>query len=166
MPVEFSYEIKQGQQVFDDFHSRQQFFVKKPEGYRGFEVHRKPRQVKSNPQLGYYWGLLIVEIQKELKQMGWTITLGQGEHSFERYYTKDETHEWLKEHCAKVGDDGIFITLSEQDKELCSRYIENVLWVAEYWLKMDRKALEAKMPEIKIASLPEQSANGIAGCSF
>lgn len=146
---EFSYEIKQGQQVFDDFHARQLFLTKKPEGYRGFESHRKPRQAKSNPQLGYYWGLLVGEIQKELKHIGWTITLGQGVSSFERYYTKDDTHEWLKEHCAKVGDDGVFITLSEQDQELCSRYINNVLWIAEHWLLMDIKELEAKRPELR-----------------
>ena len=157
MPKEFGYIIKLGQQIFDDPKARQQFLAKKPDDYRGFESHHKPRQVKSNPQLGYYWGLLIIEITKQLKELGWTITMGQGDNAFERYYTKDDTHKWLKKHCAKLGGDGVFITLSEQDQELCSRYITNVLWVAEYWLKMDVEALAAKQPKLRIDFLPPKS---------
>lgn len=147
-PKEFSYEIKQGQQIFDDPLGRCRFLAKKPDGYRGFESHHKPRQSKSNPQLGYYWGLLVIEITKRLNAMGWTVKFCMGDHSFERYYAKEDAHEWLKEHCAKVGDDGVYVTLSEQDEESCSRYITNVLWVAEYWLEMDVEALKAKRPEI------------------
>ncbi len=151
MAKEFSYEIRQGQQIFDDPVARHKYFAKKPDGYRGFESHHPPKQSKSNPQLGYYWGLLVVEITKQLTRDGWTITVGKGEHCFERYYTKDDTHKWLKEYCAKIGDDGVFVTLSEQDQELCSKYIDNVLWVAEHWLKMDREALEAKKPALRIS---------------
>ena len=149
MPKEFSYAIKQGRQIFDDPKARQEFLAKKPDDYRGFESHHKPHQSKSNPQLGYYWGLLIPEITDELKRMGWTITMGAGDRSFERYFTKDDTHEWLKEHCARVGHDGVYITLSEQDQELCSKFIDNVLWVAGHWLKMNRAELEAKRPELR-----------------
>ena len=163
MPKEFSYTMKQGRQIFDDPTARQQFLVKKPNDYRGFESHHKPRQVKSNPQLGYYWGLLIIEITKQLKELGWTITMGRGDNAFERYYTKDDTHEWLKKHCAKLGEDGVFITLSEQDLELCSKYITNVLWVAEFWLKMDVVALAAKQPELRSDFLPPKQVGNKSG---
>lgn len=143
---EFSYEVIRGQQCFDDPIARTKYLSGKPDGYRGLERHRTPHGAKSNPQLGYYWGLLIVEITKELNELGWTITLGTGETSFERPYTKDDTHEWLKEYCAKLDDDGKYVTLSEQDKYLCSKYIDNVLWVANRWLSMDREKLEAKRP--------------------
>jgi len=149
VPKQFSYEIKQGRQIFDEPLARRRFLASKPDGFRGFESHHKPRQAKSNPQLGYYWGLLVPEITKQLKADGWTITVGIEEHTFERDYTLNDTHEWLKEYCAKVGHDGVYITLSEQNQELCSMYIDNVLWLAEHWLRMDRKALEARRPELQ-----------------
>jgi len=130
MPVnknEFSYEIKQGQPVYDDFCGRQDFFTKKPDGYRGFEKHHKPRQSKSNPQLGYYWGLLIPEIVKQLEKDEITISTSFEGRIVERYYDRDDTHKMLKGYCAKVGNDGVFVTLSEQDQELCSRYIDHVV---------------------------------------
>ena len=145
---EFSYEVEEGRQCFDDPQSRAKYIAGKPDGYRGIERHRTPHGAKSDPQLGYYWGFLVLEITKELKELGWTISLGKGETAFERYYTKEDTHEWLKKHCAKIDDDGNYITLSKQDKYLCSKYIDNVLWVAEHWLLMDRKRLKAKRPEI------------------
>ena|GEM_PF-5754186 len=149
MAKEFGYEIKQGQSIYDDLIARQKFLASKPDGYRGFERHRKPSQSKSNPQLGYYWGLLVPEITHQLKNEGWTKTYNMGDHSVERYYTNDDTHDWLKEHCSKIGDDGVHITLSEQDQEICSKYITNVLWIAEHWLKMDIEKLEAKQPNLR-----------------
>lgn len=146
---EFSYVVKQGRQTFDDPAAREQFLAKKPDGHRGFESHHRPRQSKSNPQLGYYWGFLVEEITKELIRQGFTITMNMGEHTFERYYTRLDTHDFLKGHCAKVGDDGVFVTLSEQDQELCRRYIDNVLWLAGHWLSMDREKLESKKPKLK-----------------
>lgn len=148
MAKEFSYSIQKGQQVYDDPTARQKFLISKPDGHRGFEAHRKPSKAKSNPQLGYYWGLLVPEIRKQLTQDGWTITMN-GPRELQRYYTNNDVHDWLKGYCAKLGPDGVHITLSEQDQEICSKYLDNVLWVAEYWLKMDRQALEAKKPKLK-----------------
>ena len=148
MAKEFSYEVRSGQQIFDDPAAKQKFLSKKPDGFRGFENHRKPRQAKSNPQLGYYWGLLVPKITEQLKELGWTKTFNAGTHSVESYYTDKDTHEWLKAFCSKLGDDGVEVTLSEQDQEICSMYITNVLWVAEHWLEMDREKLEAKKPKI------------------
>lgn len=143
----FSYEIKQGQILYDDPLGRIKWLSSKPDGYRGFENHHPPKQSKSNPQLGYYWGLLIPEITEQLKHEGFTITQNFGKHTKERYYNYDDTHLLLKEYCDKVGDDGKAITLSEQDKESCKKYIENVLWLADKWLNMNRLKLEAKKPK-------------------
>jgi len=159
---EFSYVIHNSQQVFDDPESRRRFLTKKPDGFRGYESHRKESRGKSNPQLGYYWGLLVVEITKQLNAEGWTITVGHGDHSFEREYTKDDTHEWLKKYCAHLGDGGVYVTLSAQDEYMCSMFITNVLWVAEHWLKMDREALDAKRPEVP-KKKPEHDKDVAAG---
>jgi len=155
---EYSYQIINGRQVYDDPEDRSKYLSRKEDGYRGIERHRTPHGAKTNRQLGYYW-FLVVEITKELKRLGWTITLGEGDNQFERYYNKDDTHEWLKKHCAKIDDEGQYVTLSAQDKYLCSKYIDNVLWVAEHWLLMNRKKLESKRPEDKKdISFPKQAS--------
>jgi len=152
---EFTYDIKNGQSIYDDPASRQRYLDKKPDGSRGIEKHRTPKGAKSDPQLGYYWGFLLIQITAELKRQGFTKTLNLGKHSVEQYYTKDDAHEFLKEHCAKIGDDGQYVTLSAQDRYLCSKYLDNVIWVAEHWLGMDRDALEAKRPELVSPPDPE-----------
>ena len=146
---EFGYSIFKGQQVYDDPEARQKFLAKKPDDYRGFEKHRKPRQSKTNPQLGYYWGLLVLEVTRELQALGWTVVLGKGT-TFERKWTKEDSHEWLKCVAARVGDDGEEVTLSEHDIEQCSKFITNVLWICEHWLKMDVEKLKAKQPVITL----------------
>jgi hypothetical protein len=152
---EFSYVICNGQQVYDDPESRRKFFAKKTDDFRGYESHRKESRAKSNPQLGYYWGLLNPEITKQLNAEGWTITVGHGEHSFEREYTEKDTHEWLKKYAANLGEGGSYVTLSEQDEYECSMFITNVLRIAERWLKMNREALEAKRPAVVVANIDE-----------
>lgn len=146
---EFGYAIIKKQLIYDDPDARRKFLASKPDDYRGFEKHRKPRQSKSNPQLGYYWGLLVLEVTKALQELGWTVTLGpSGSGStFERKWTKEDSHEWLKKNAAKVGDDGENVTLSEHDLEQCSKFITNVLWICEHWLNMDVKKLKAKRPK-------------------
>ena len=155
---EFSYSVTKGQQVYDDPDARRKFLAKKPDDYRGFEKHRKPRQNKSNPQLGYYWGLLVPEISKAIIHLGWTvdrILLIQGV-KFKRQAKWDrngedklftDTHEFLKKDGARIGDDGEYVTLSEQDIEECSKFINNVLYICEHWLNMDIEKLKAKQPK-------------------
>jgi hypothetical protein len=143
---EFSYEIIKGQQIYDDPKSRQKFLGKKPDDYRGFELHKRPKQSKTNPQIGYYWGLLVPQITVVLVDLGWTTAVGKGKALFDREWNKDDTHFWLKEYGAKIGDSGEHVTLSEQDIEECSKFITNVLWICEYWLKMDVEKLRAKQP--------------------
>ena len=154
---EFGYSIVNSQQVYDDPEARRKFLDKKPDDYRGFEKHRKPRQSKSNPQLGYYWGLLVPEISKAIIALGWTVTrkLLIGGHVYEREAIWDrdgddklftDTHAFLKKDGARIGDDGEYVTLSEQDIEECTKFISNVLYICEHWLNMNMKALKAKQP--------------------
>jgi hypothetical protein len=145
MSNEFGYTLYNGQVIYDEPDTRRKFLEKKPHEYRGFEKHRSPKG-KSNPQIRYYWGLLIPEVTKALQELGWTVTIGVRK-SFERPWTKDDTHEWLKVHAAKVGDDGENVTLSEHDLEQCSKFITNVLWICERWLNMDVDKLKAKQPK-------------------
>lgn len=143
---EFGYSMLNGNQVYDDYKARQKFLLNKPDDYRGFEKHRKPHQSKTNPQLGYYWGLLVLEVTKALQSLGWTVTIGGKGKTFERQWTIDDSHEWLKCYAAQVGDDGQNVTLSEHDIEQCSKFITNVLWICDHWLRMDVKKLKAKQP--------------------
>jgi hypothetical protein len=145
---EFSYEITKGQLIYDDPKARQKFLDKKPDGYRGFELHKKPKQSKTNPQVAYYWGLLVPQITLELVSIGWTTAVGAGDACFEREWNKDDTHFWLKENGARIGDSGEYVTLSDQDIEECSKFITNVLWICDKWLSMDVEKLKAKQPGI------------------
>jgi len=156
--MEFSYTIIKGQKIYDDPKKYQEFITKKPDDYRGFEKHRKPRQSKSNPQLGYYWGLLVPEISRAIIALGWTVTrnLLIKETRFSREVIWDrngedkeftDTHVFLKKEGAKIGDDGEFVTLSEQDIEECSKFINNVLYICEHWLDMNMEELKAKRPK-------------------
>ena len=144
---EYGYSIIKGQQVYDDPKARRKFLDGKPDDYRGFEKHRKPRQSKTNPQLGYYWGLLVLEVTKALQELGWTVTVGKGKTAFDREWDAGDTHLWLKKNAAKIGDDGEEVTLSEQDLEECCKFITNVLWICEHWLKMNMEELKAKRPK-------------------
>jgi len=154
---EFSYEITKGQFIYDDPEARQRFLSKKNDGYRGFEKHRKPRQSKSNPQLGYYWGLLVPEISKAIIALGWTVTRTLivkntkfrrdaiwDRNGDDKLYT--DTHVFLKKEAARIGDDGEYVTLSEQDIEECTKFINNVLYICDHWLDMNMEELKAKRP--------------------
>ncbi len=153
MAKEFGYTITQGQQVYDDYGARQKFLLKKPNGFRGFEKHRGIARAKSIPQLGWYWGLLVIEASKALRALGWTVTIGRGKTAVERIWDRDgddkkytDTHDWLKENAAQIGGQGEYVTLSEQDMDECRKFLDNVMWICEHWLKMDIEKLEAKRP--------------------
>ena len=144
---EFGYIKYKGHFIYDDPAGRIDYLAGLKGGFRGMERHTAPSQAKSNSQLGFYWGLLVPEVTTAINELGWTITIGMGKVQFEREYTKDDTHEWLKKYAAKIGDEGEYVTLSEQDKELCRKFIDNVLWICEHWFKMNMVALLEKRPE-------------------
>ena len=165
---EYGYSITKGQQVYDNPEARQKFLAKKPDDYRGFEKHRKPRQSKTNPQLGYYWGLLVPEISKAIIALGWTVTrvLLIKKLPFRREAIWDrngddkqftDTHQFLKTEGARIGDDGEYVTLSEHDIEQCSKYITNVLYICEHWLDMNMEDLIAKQPVITLERKEDDS---------
>lgn len=154
---DYGYTIIKSQQIYDDPEARQKFISKKQDDYRGFEKHSKPRQNKSNPQLGYYWGLLVPEVSKACIALGWTVTrtLRISGQIYEREAIWDrngedkkyiDTHEFLKKEGARIGNNGEYVTLSEHDLEQCSKFITNVLWICGHWLNMDVLKLEAKRP--------------------
>ena len=149
---DFGYMIINGQQVYDEPSKRREFLAKKPSDYRGFEKHRGVCRAKSGPQLGYYWGLLAPEVSKALIGLGWTVTVGE-KKPVERKWDRGgddkkykDTHDWLKENAAKIGGEGEYVTLSEQDLDECKKFIGNVLWICEHWLRMNIKALKEKRP--------------------
>lgn len=150
---EYGYVIVNGQQVYDDPDARRKFLAKKPDDFRGFEKHRGLSRAKSGGQLGWYWGLLLPEISKTLIALGWTVSKGRGENEViciwdrggdDKEYT--DTHDWLKKNAARIGDQGEYVTLSDQDMDECRRFLDNVMWICEHWLKMDVVKLEAKRP--------------------
>jgi len=156
---EYGYEIIKGQQIYDDPQALQKFVTSKVDGYRGFERHRGVPQDKSGGQLGWYWGLLAPEISKSMIALGWTVTkkfvINGAVH--EKEYPWDgkgddkkftDTHKFLKDNAARIGDTGEYVTLSKQDKEECRKFLENVLWICEHWLRMNMEALKAKRPNI------------------
>ena len=147
MAKDFGYMTHKGVVLYDDPVGRMDYLAGKKDGFRGVERHTAPSQAKTDPQLGFYWGLLVPEIRNETEAIGWTVTMKFGRGTTERYWTKEEVHEWLKIHCAKIGEEGECVTLSEQDKEMCRKYIDNVVWAADNWFKMDIEAIKKKRPE-------------------
>ena len=154
--MEFSYQITQGQIVYDDPDRRRKYLAKKTDGYRGFEKHRGVFRAKSAAQLGWYWGLLVPEISKSLIALGWTVSKGRGKTKVIQIWDRNgqdkkytDTHDWLKENAAQIGDQGEKVTLSEQDMDECRKFLDNVMWICEHWLKMNVDELEAKRPKEK-----------------
>ena len=147
MAKDFGYMTHKGVVLYDDPVGRMDYLAGKKDGFRGVERHTAPSQAKTDPQLGFYWGLLVPLITKAINGHGWTITIGKGKAQFERMYTDNDTHVWLKEFAAKIGEEGEYVTLSEQDKEMCRKYIDNVMWIMDHWFKMDIEAIKKKRPE-------------------
>lgn len=105
---------------------------------------------KTREQLGYYWGLLVLEITKQLKVDGHTITIKAFKHvTAERNYTTLDTHELLTSVCNHVGPDGALMRMSDPDMtvHLMIKVIDNVLNFATQSLSMNGDTLKAWRPE-------------------
>jgi hypothetical protein len=98
---------------------------------------------KSPEQLGFYWGLLVPEITKELNAQGHTNTVQFKEFTREVPYSEKTTHELLTAICGQVGDDGADTRLSVADKYAATRFIDNVLQFAVVELGMNEEKLKA-----------------------
>jgi len=103
----------------------------------------KVKDPKTAQELGYYWGLLVPEICKELNRQGHTITICFNKLTKEVPYDKYTTHELLTELCGYVGEDGEHQRLSIDDKYDAVRYIDNVLDFAVIDLGMNEENLKA-----------------------
>ena len=154
---EFGFTIINGQQVYDDPKSRKVYLDRIEDGQRGRETIRSTKK-KTNPQVRYYWGLLLPEIRQQyMRDMVATVTVVPGVFrageplKIERLVTNIETdvHPLVKQICSRVGDGGENLGLSEMDRFQASRYIDNVLWHAVNDLNMNGEALEAKRPNQK-----------------
>jgi len=106
-------------------------------------------EAKTDHQLGYYWGLLLPAIHKELVNQGWTTTIHGNLNKSNKPITRErkinikEAHETVKDLCALIGKDGQKITMSDMDKHQCKMFIDNVLNFAGE-LGLDVKKLEAQ----------------------
>ena len=119
------------------------------EWWRGnFKIIGGGRHKKTRPQLGYYCGLLVPEILKELNSQGHTVKIEIDGLKFEIPHNKDTTHALLTAICSRVGDDGDVMRMSDDDMtvERMMRRIDNVIDFAVNSLSMNAKALEARKP--------------------
>lgn len=98
---------------------------------------------KTQEQLGYYWGLLLPEIHKQLQADGFTVPIKAFGIERDIPITKDETHELLTALCGFVGEDGKHLRLSEMDKIQTIKFVDNVLEFAISNLEMNEEKLKA-----------------------
>ena len=101
---------------------------------------------KTREQLGYYWGLLVPEITKQLEADGHTITIRAFKNvTAERKYTELDVHELLTSICNHVGPDGALMRMSDSDMDIHKMMIiiDNVLNFATQSLSMDGDKLKA-----------------------
>jgi hypothetical protein len=108
---------------------------------------------KTAAQRGYYFGLLLPEIHRELVKLGWTekIVFRSGKHTMEREIPirKMTAHDFITDACGRIGKDGTPMRLSDCDLIHAMRFIDHVLEFAEVDLRMNRKKLEAlRVPEL------------------
>ncbi len=107
---------------------------------------------KTREQLGYYWGLLVPEITKQLESDGHTITISAFKNvTAERKYTELDTHELLTSICNHVGPNGALMRMSDPDMNIrrMMMIIDNVLNFATQSLSMNGDDLRAWRPELE-----------------
>ena len=114
-----------------------------------YKIPGKHKDRKSLQQLGYYWAVLVPEITKELNAQGHTVTLNFKDIHREVKYDTGSTHEMLTQLCGKVGPDGSFMRLSDDNMTIgrMIQFISNVLDVAVISLGMDGDKLKAWRPD-------------------
>jgi hypothetical protein len=112
--------------------------------FRGkFEIIGESVDPKTREQLGFYWGLLVDEITKELNQQGHTTHIKFNGLVREIPYVTDTTHEMLTALCGNVGKDGASLRLSEMNLVQTLKFIDNVIEFAVAYLGMNEERLKA-----------------------
>jgi len=107
----------------------------------------KKKDPKTAEQLGYYWGLLLPEIHKQLVEDGHTVSLEAFGITHSVSINIDAAHELLTTFCGLVGKDGQGVRLSKMDKYQTVKFVDNVLEFAVASLSMDEKELKAWKPK-------------------
>lgn len=107
---------------------------------------------KTSEQRGYYFGLLLPEIHRQLVRDGHTekIEFKLGDRVIKREITirKMTAHDIITDLCGRIGPDGSPIRLSDCDKHLAQKFIDNVLDFAGE-LRMNTDQLKAmRIPEL------------------
>jgi len=110
------------------------------------EVIGAKAEPKTAQQLGYYWGLLLPEIHKQLLAEGYTIPVEAFGIKKDIPFTLDAAHELLTALCGFVGPDGHHLRLSEMDKLQTVKFVDNVIEFAVANLGMDEEKLKAWRP--------------------
>ena len=148
---EFTGTKRDGQLIYDDYRSRDEWIRKLKEGQR-FRDRMSRIAGKTSPQLGYYWGLLLPEIHKQYLRDGQVVRifLPRINRLVERKPTMEDSHITIKDICGLVGDDGIRLDVSDMDEFQMTKFIDNVLFHAVNDLLMNGEALEAKRPEKEV----------------
>lgn len=112
-----------------------------------FSIPAKDADPKTAAQLGYYWGLLLPEITKQLIAEGHTMPVRAFGIEKDIPFNQDATHELLTALCGHVGSEGKHLRLSECGKHETIKFIDNVIEFAVANLGMNEAKLAAWRPE-------------------
>ena len=122
--------------------------------YRGLDVgqrftikYTKPKGLisKTSPQLGYYYGLLLPEIYKQLVEDGFSVTKKFRKFEMEFPPSKEDIHGTLKCWVATMNHQEDVKDVGDMDINEMSKFLDGCLHVAAQ-LSMNVTALEAKRP--------------------
>ena len=86
--------------------------------------HKDP---KTAQQLGYFWGLLLPEIHKQMLADGQTQTVEFKNFTREIKITETACYEIITELCGRIGLGGDLMRLSDCELQDCRKFIDNVL---------------------------------------
>ena len=127
-----------------------EYLKKKPGEFYRVSLESAYKSRKKNPktsaQLGYYWGLLLPEIHKQLVSDGHTITIKFGTVEKEVIIPIEASHEAVTALCGNIGENGSHLRLSDCELPECVRFIDNVLDLASQ-LRMNVDELKAVRPK-------------------
>jgi len=112
-----------------------------------FEILGKTKDPKTTEQLGYYWGLLLPQVHKQLVKEGHSTSIMAYDITHEVPISQATAHELLTTFCGRVGEGGASIRLSAMDKYQAAKFVDNVLDFAVVVLGMNEKHLTALRPK-------------------
>ena len=130
----------------DDANGAREYVKTFKDGQRYTIKITKCRDSKTQPQLGYYYGLLLPEIHKQLVEDGFSMTKRFRGAEMEFPPSMDDSHGVIKGWAAKLNRQDDVKDVGDMDIREMSQFIDGALQVAAQ-LSMNVEALEAKRPE-------------------